>query len=83
MSANPMTCSNCGTENPRERDTCIKCGEPLTASADVALRTNLEATNEHSGLFPDTTSTMLDPFAGAPLPDVPPAGEPNPNIPRP
>ncbi len=43
MSGNPMTCSNCGTENPPERDYCSNCGQPLTASADEAARTQLEA----------------------------------------
>ncbi len=43
MSANPMTCSNCGTENPPEQDNCVNCGQPLTGSADEAARTQLEA----------------------------------------
>ena len=43
MSANPMTCSNCGTENPPEQDSCVNCGQPLTGSADEAARTQLEA----------------------------------------
>src|SRR5262249_53102224 len=34
MSANPITCSNCGTENPPGQDFCRKCHQPLTASAE-------------------------------------------------
>ena len=46
MSANPTTCSNCGTENPPEADKCVQCGMPLTGSADEALRTQLEEQND-------------------------------------
>jgi hypothetical protein len=50
MSANPMTCSNCGTENPAGQDFCVRCNQPLTGSADEALRENLEA-QDRGGLF--------------------------------
>lgn len=47
MSHNPSTneerCGNCGTVNPLGQDTCIQCGQPLTASAETGLRTNLDA----------------------------------------
>ncbi len=49
MSTNPSTneerCSNCGAINPVGQDKCIKCGMPLTASAEEGLRVNLEAEN--------------------------------------
>lgn len=45
MSVNPTRCSNCGTDNPPEADKCVKCGMPLTGSADEALRTQLETEN--------------------------------------
>ncbi len=45
MSANPMTCSNCGTENPPEANECVNCGIPLTASADQEMRAELEEYN--------------------------------------
>lgn len=50
MSLNPVTCGNCGTENPSEQDVCIECGLPLTGSGDEALRENLEA-QDHGGLI--------------------------------
>lgn len=47
MSTNPSTneerCSNCGTINPIGQDKCVKCEMPLTASADEAVRTNMES----------------------------------------
>ena len=83
MSANPMTCSHCGTENSPARDTCVACGQPLTASADMALRANLAATEGHRGLVPDWTETRLDLYTGGSLPGVPASGEVHPNLPRP
>jgi hypothetical protein len=50
MSGNPITCSNCGTENPSGQDFCVRCNQPLTGSADEALRENLEA-QARGGLF--------------------------------
>jgi hypothetical protein len=46
MSTNEMRCSHCGAINPPGQDKCVKCGEPLTASAEEALRTNLEADDD-------------------------------------
>jgi hypothetical protein len=50
MSTNPSTneerCSNCGAINPVGQDKCVKCGMPLTASADAGLRANLAAEND-------------------------------------
>ena len=42
MSTNEMRCSTCGAINPPGQDKCVKCGAPLTASAEEALRTNLD-----------------------------------------
>ena len=50
MALNPVTCGNCGTENPPDRDFCTNCGQPLTASGDEGLRENLEA-QDHGGLI--------------------------------
>jgi hypothetical protein len=50
MSANPITCSNCGTENPPGQDFCRKCHQPLTASAEEGLRESLDA-QDRGGLF--------------------------------
>lgn len=38
---NGERCGNCGTINPVGQDKCINCGQPLTASADSALRTSI------------------------------------------
>lgn len=45
---NGERCSNCGTTNPVGQDTCVKCGQPLTASAEMGLRTNLEEQNDEA-----------------------------------
>ncbi|MDP9354745.1 MAG: hypothetical protein M3R02_05585, partial [Chloroflexota bacterium] len=50
MSLNPVTCGNCGTENPPDQDVCMECGLPLTGSGDEGLRENLEA-QDHGGLL--------------------------------
>lgn len=50
MSANRVQCGNCGTENEANRDVCVKCGQPLTASAEMGLRTQLDA-QDHGGLL--------------------------------
>jgi hypothetical protein len=41
-----MRCGNCGAINPPGQDKCVKCGLPLTASAEEALRTNIEAEDD-------------------------------------
>lgn len=50
MSHNPATneerCSNCGAINPVGQDECVKCGQPLTESADMALRANADAVSD-------------------------------------
>lgn len=43
MQSNPVTCGNCGTENPPDQDFCVECGQPLTGSADEAVRESLAA----------------------------------------
>ena len=43
MAENPVTCGNCGTENPPGADTCKECGLPLTRSADEAIVASEEA----------------------------------------
>jgi zinc-ribbon domain len=50
MADNSERCSNCGTENPEGADFCVKCHQPLTASAEEGIRENQEA-QEHGGLF--------------------------------
>lgn len=73
MSGNAMTCSQCGTENPPGRDYCVKCGAPLTASAEEAVRTNLDAQERGSLLAPDQSE--LGPGAVvAPGPELGAAG---------
>jgi len=46
MASNPVSCSNCGTENPPGQDFCTECDQPLTASADGGLRENQEAQDQ-------------------------------------
>jgi hypothetical protein len=43
MADNTEVCSNCGTENPAGQDFCIRCHQPLTASAEEGVRENLDA----------------------------------------
>ena len=50
MADNSETCSNCGTNNPEGADFCVKCHQPLTASADESVRGNLDAQGD-DGLF--------------------------------
>ena len=50
MTDNSETCGHCGTANPVGQDFCIKCHQPLTASAEEGIRENLEA-EEQGGLF--------------------------------
>jgi len=45
---NGERCSNCGTINPVGQDKCINCGQPLTESADISLRTSLAEQNDES-----------------------------------
>jgi hypothetical protein len=46
MAANPITCGNCGTENPPDQDFCITCGEPLTRSGEEGFVEQMEAQHE-------------------------------------
>lgn len=57
MSSNATTCSNCGTENPPGRDHCVKCDQPLSASADEGLRANLDA-QDRGGLLGTSGGTV-------------------------
>lgn len=59
MSANPVTCGNCGTENRPEQDTCTKCGLPLTSSGEGQLRTELEQQNEEGLLNAREDATTM------------------------
>lgn len=40
---NPVTCGNCGTENPPDADACANCGQPLTRSAQEGMLEQEEA----------------------------------------
>lgn len=42
-SSNEERCGNCGAINPEGQDKCVECGQPLTASAESAVRTNMDA----------------------------------------
>ena len=46
MSAEPITCANCGAENAPERTTCRECGRPLAKSGDEMGYNQLEQQNE-------------------------------------
>ena len=50
MADNSETCGNCGTENEAGADFCIKCHQPLTASAEEGIRESLDA-QDRGGLF--------------------------------
>lgn len=71
MSANPVTCGHCGTENPPGRDECIECGLPLTRSGGQELRAELEA-QENAGLL----SPAADPAYGVTWPVTLPPDDP-------
>jgi hypothetical protein len=47
---NPVTCGNCGAENPPDQDFCIECEQPLTKSAVEGLVEQEEAQRE-GGVF--------------------------------
>lgn len=74
MSANPVVCGNCGTENPPGTDECTECGQPLSGSADMAVRTQLEAqdTNTLDARQAEGQAGFND-FTGQGLP-IPPRG---------
>jgi hypothetical protein len=46
---NPITCGNCGHENPADADFCEACELPLTQSAEGGLVENQQA-QEHGTL---------------------------------
>lgn len=48
--SNPVTCTNCGTENPPDQDFCIECEQPLTQSAESGMREQIEA-QEEGGVY--------------------------------
>lgn len=64
MSGNMMTCSSCGADNEPGRDTCVKCGKPLTGSADEALRGNLDAQNAGGLIDPRADATTMGTIGG-------------------
>ena len=78
MSANKIECSNCGTVNEAGRDTCVKCGQPLTASADEGLRTQIGAQEHGAALAPEkefapaVEPAMANTFAAPALVDADP-----------
>ena len=43
MAENTITCGNCQTENPKDQDFCIECGQPLTGSGEQEVRENVDA----------------------------------------
>ena len=49
MATDTITCGNCQTENPKDQDFCIECGQPLTGSGEQEVRENIDA--EGSGSF--------------------------------
>jgi hypothetical protein len=48
MADNGERCSICGTENPEGADFCVKCEQPLTASAEEGIRENLDVQDNDS-----------------------------------
>ncbi len=81
MADNAETCSNCGTENPVGQDFCIKCHQPLTASAEEGVRESRDA-QDRGGLFGTGgtaargTGTDVGIMGGGMLiPDEPTAGD--------
>ncbi len=58
MSLNPVTCGNCGTENPPDQDVCINCELPLTRSGAEAQHENLEAQDRDGFLGAGGTAGM-------------------------
>ena len=75
MSGNRMQCSNCGTVNEAGRDTCAKCGQPLTGSADEGARTQLAAQDRGALTAPEDTPTV-EPGSGDVSPGLSPLAGP-------
>ncbi len=74
MSANATVCGNCRTENPPGTDECTKCGQPLTGSADTAVRTQLEAQGDDTlDARQGEAQAVSNDFTGQGLP-IPPRG---------
>jgi hypothetical protein len=71
MSTNPIRCGNCGTDNPPGTETCRKCGQPLTLSADEALRTEIAEENNEGLLAAREDATAMG-TSGPGTPIVPP-----------
>ncbi len=71
MSSNPVTCGNCGADNPPGQDFCRECNQPLTGSADQELRTTEDA-QDHGSLFSDNTDGVggLSGPGSPPLTDI-------------
>jgi hypothetical protein len=76
---NPISCSNCGTENPPDQDFCKECDQPLTGSADQGLRENQEA-QDHGGLL-GGDSTGVGGLGGVGSPLVTDIGATNDDVP--
>ncbi len=81
MSGNTTQCGNCGTVNEAGRDTCTKCGQPLTGSAEEGLRTQAGA-QEHGSVLgaekefaPAVEPAMAGTFAAPALVDADPLNE--------
>ena len=72
MSGNAVVCGNCGTENPAGTDECIKCGQPLTGSAEMAVRTQLEAQGDGNPRDARQDGTIGGDFTGQGAPIIPP-----------
>lgn len=75
---NPITCGNCGTENPPGEPRCQGCGLPLGASAGGSDRATEEA-SEEIGFF-GVNDGDADP-TDAGLPESSPHDDVNPRPP--
>ena len=64
MTANAMQCGNCGTLNDPGRDTCAKCGLPLTRSGAQGLVSHQDAMDEGGLLARDHDPADVGPGVG-------------------
>ncbi len=64
MTANATRCSNCGTLNEPGRDTCVKCGRPLTRSGAQELVSHQDAMDEGGLLASDHDPVDVGPGVG-------------------
>jgi len=56
---NPITCGNCGHENPADADFCESCEQPLTQSAEAGVMENQQA-QEHGTLGGNIASAGME-----------------------